>query len=153
VVRFAVAWAVASADAGVRPFLAAVLVLGTVLALVNLVPIAPLDGYVLLGHATGTLGLAAASQAYAMLAVPARLGGSRAVEQRAAVARYPRGRRRLYATYAVVGPLTVLSCAAASVLVAAALIPDAAGPWRWAGPLAVAVLVVAGLATTQRGRT
>ncbi|WP_167736710.1 M50 family metallopeptidase [Nocardioides sp. 1609] len=152
-VPFAIAWWATSPDAAVRPFLAAVLVLGTVLALVNLVPLAPLDGYVLLTHATGTLGLTAASQGYATLAVSARLGGRRATDQRLAVARYPRGLRRLYAAYALASPLIVLACAALAVWVAASLIPDAAGPWQWAGPLALAVLVVAGLATTQRSRT
>ncbi|QCW49583.1 M50 family metallopeptidase [Nocardioides dongxiaopingii] len=152
-VPFATAWWATSPDAAVRPFLAAVLVLGTVLGLVNLVPLAPLDGYVLLTHATGTLGLTAASQGYATLAVGARLGGRRATDQRLAVARYPRGLRRLYAAYALASPLIVLACAAFAVWVAASVIPDAAGPWRWAGPLAVAVLVVAGLATTQRSRT
>lgn len=151
-VPFAIAWWATSPDAGVRPFLAAVLVLGTALALVNLVPLAPLDGYVLLSHATGTLGLTAASQAYATQAVSARVGGRRAAEQRVAVARYPRPLRRLYAIYALAAPLTVLACMAAAVWVAAALIPDAAGPWQWAGPLGFAVLVVAGLATTQRSR-
>ena len=152
-VPFAVAWAVTDPDSGVRPFLAAVLVLGAALALLNLVPLAPLDGYVLLTHATGTLGLTAASQAYATQAVAARLGGARAADQRLAVSRYPRGLRRLYATYAVAAPLVVLACVAAAVWVAASAIPDSAGAWRWAGPLALALLAVAGLATTQRSRT
>lgn len=149
---FAPTWAGAELGADLRSFLAAVLICGVVLGLVNLVPLAPLDGYVLLGHATRTLGLAAASQTYASLAIAARLGGSRAATQREEVHRYPRHLRRLYAGYAVAAPLTVLACATASVLVLAAVIPDAAGPWRWAGPIAVAVLVIAGLATTQRSK-
>lgn len=151
-VPFAVAWFVTGPDAGAKPFLAAVLVCGTVLGLVNLVPLAPLDGYVLLSHATGTLGLARSSQAYATAAVAARLGGSRATAQREAVAAHPAPLRRLYATYAVAAPLIVLACAGAAVLVLAAVIPDEAGAWQWAGPIAVAVLVVAGMATTQRAR-
>lgn len=148
-VPFAVFW-LAAPDSTARPFLAAVLVGGTILGLVNLVPIAPLDGYVMLSHATGTVSLAAESQRYAVMAVAARLGGSRAVTQRQSVSRYPRPLRRLYAIYALVAPVTVLCCAVAAVLVLIALIPEAAGPWRYAGPIAVAVLLVAGMAASQR---
>lgn len=148
---FAVLWLAAPGSAA-RPFLAAVLIGGTVLGLVNLVPIAPLDGYVMLSHATGTVSLAAESQRYAVMAVPATLGGSRAQAQRESVSRYPRPLRRLYATYAVVAPLLVLGCALAAVLVLIAVIPEAAGPWRYAGPIAVAVLAVAGMAAGQRRR-
>ncbi|WP_073951258.1 metalloprotease [Streptomyces kebangsaanensis] len=101
---FALWWALLDpADPG-RPPLTGMLFVGIVQALSNLVPLPPLDGYRMLGHALGTANLAPEARTYLAL----RRRG------RDAVAAYPRRARRLYTSYAVTAAALVLLAAAGS---------------------------------------
>lgn len=122
------------------------------LTVANLVPLAPLDGYVVLSHATGVLRLTTQSQQYAGVHLRAVVRRSDD-EARTTRERYPARLRRIYLGYALLAPLLVLALATGAVFIAAALIPQSAGPWRYAGPIAAVLLVITGMATTQRNRT
>ncbi|MGX4688995.1 metalloprotease [Streptomyces sp. JNUCC 63] len=99
---FALWWALLDpADPGHRP-LTGMLFVGIVQALSNLVPLPPLDGYRMLGHALGTANLAPETRTYLAL----RRRG------RDAVAAYPRRARRLYTSYAATAVALVLLAAA-----------------------------------------
>ncbi|MFF4317971.1 metalloprotease [Streptomyces sp. NPDC001568] len=78
--------------------LGALMLLGSAQALVNLVPLPPLDGYAILGHALRVTRLAPASSAYLRLRL----------RDRAAAAAYPARARRLYLGYGVGSALLVL---------------------------------------------
>ncbi len=56
-----------------RPFLGGLLLFGTAMALANLLPLPPLDGYKILGYALGTVQLATDSRAFAALVVKAAI--------------------------------------------------------------------------------
>ncbi|QES46758.1 peptidase M50 [Streptomyces venezuelae] len=82
--------------------LSALLLLGTAQALVNLLPLPPLDGYTLLGHALRVTRLAPAGSAYLRLRM----------RDRAAAAAYPARARRIYLAYGIGSALLVLLLAA-----------------------------------------
>ncbi|WP_443075704.1 peptidase M50 [Streptomyces sp. TRM 70351] len=111
---FAVWWALAPEDGTERPLLAGLLLLGGVQALSNIVPIPPLDGYRMLGHALGAAQLAPETRAYLTL--------RRREGRAAATTAYPRRARVLYTAYGAVWAALVClavggTCAAAAVLV------------------------------------
>ncbi|WP_255311279.1 M50 family metallopeptidase [Streptomyces viridosporus] len=95
-------WALLDPADPVRPPLTGMLFVGIVQALSNLVPLPPLDGYRMLGHALGTANLAPETGVYLTL----RRRG------RDAIAAYPRRARRLYTSYAVTAVALVLLAAA-----------------------------------------
>lgn len=105
---FALWWFLLPGTATARPYLAGLLFLGGVQGLSNLVPLPPLDGYRMLGHALGTVRLAPETRTYLALR---RSGG----EARAA---YPRRARRIYRAYAAGFALLVLLAAGATCAVA-----------------------------------
>ncbi|MFF4105019.1 peptidase M50 [Streptomyces sp. NPDC001903] len=94
--------ALAPGDATGR-VLGALLLLGSAQALVNLVPLPPLDGYTMLGHALRVTRLAPAGSAYVRLRL----------RDRAAAAGYPARARRIYLGYAVGSAVLVLLAACA----------------------------------------
>ncbi|WP_073810227.1 hypothetical protein [Kitasatospora sp. CB01950] len=134
------AWALLPAHAQARPFLGGLLLLGTAVALGNLLPLPPLDGYKALGYALDTLQLATESRTFATVAARAAIRRD-GTELR----RYPARLRLAYGGYAL--GCTVLAAAllaAASALLAA-----------WYGPLAgwlPAFSVAAALALWAAGR-
>ncbi|MEU8518861.1 M50 family metallopeptidase [Streptomyces sp. NBC_01216] len=96
----------------VRAPLAGMLFVGMAQALSNLVPLPPLDGYRMLGHALGAAHLAPETRIYLAL----RRQG------REAVAGYPRRARRLHTSYAVTaGGFVLLAVVGGCALVAALL--------------------------------
>ncbi|MFB7369535.1 metalloprotease [Streptomyces sp. NPDC056222] len=101
---FALWWALLEQADPIRPPLAGVLFIGIVQALSNLVPLPPLDGYRILGHALGTANLAPETWTYVAL----RRQG------REAVAAYPRRARRIHTSYAVTAVALVLLAVAGS---------------------------------------
>ncbi|MEV7280911.1 M50 family metallopeptidase [Streptomyces sp. NPDC093111] len=105
---FGVWWWLLPADAPERSPLAGLLVLGTIQALSNLVPLPPLDGYRMLGHALGADHLAPETRAYLSL----RRHGDEAAE---ALAGYSARARRIYTAYALGSTLVVLVAAAATI--------------------------------------
>ncbi|WP_405706578.1 peptidase M50 [Streptomyces xanthophaeus] len=82
--------------------LGALLLLGSAQALVNLLPLPPLDGYTMLGHALRVTRLAPASSAYLRLRM----------RDRTAAAAYPARARRLYLAYGAGSAVLVLLLAA-----------------------------------------
>ncbi|MFI5999403.1 peptidase M50 [Streptomyces sp. NPDC051366] len=94
--------ALAPGDATGR-VLGALLLLGSAQALVNLVPLPPLDGYTMLGHALRVTRLAPAGSAYLRLRL----------RDRAAAAAYPVRARRIYLGYAIGSAVLVLLAACA----------------------------------------
>jgi putative peptide zinc metalloprotease protein len=87
-VPLAVVWLALAPGSAPRAALAGLLAIGAVQALVNLVPLPPLDGYRALGHALGTTRLATESRRFLRLALLRR-----------GVAGYPRRARFVYAGY------------------------------------------------------
>ncbi|MFD5936878.1 peptidase M50 [Streptomyces sp. NPDC060333] len=78
--------------------LGALLLLGSVQALVNLLPLPPLDGYTMLGHGLRVTRLAPAGSAYLRLRL----------RDRAAAAAYPVRARRIYLAYGIGSAVLVL---------------------------------------------
>ncbi|GLV91997.1 hypothetical protein Slala04_34510 [Streptomyces lavendulae subsp. lavendulae] len=100
---FAAWWAaLPPGDDPTRRTLAALLLIGSAQALVNLVPLPPLDGYTMLGHGLRVTRLAPASSGYLRLRM----------RDRTAAAAYPARARRLYLGYAVGSAVLVLLLAA-----------------------------------------
>ncbi|MGW2271226.1 peptidase M50 [Streptomyces yangpuensis] len=96
-------WAALPAgDDPTRRTLSALLLIGSAQALVNLIPLPPLDGYTMLGHGLRVTRLAPASSGYLRLRM----------RDRAAAAAYPPRARRLYLGYAVGSTALVLLLAA-----------------------------------------
>ncbi|GGV34594.1 hypothetical protein GCM10010495_59470 [Kitasatospora herbaricolor] len=131
-------WALLPDRAQARPFLAGLLLFGTVMALANLLPLPPLDGYKMLGYALGHVQLATDSRTFAVLLARAAVRRGRP----AALAGYS-GRLRL-----VLGGYALLCAGLAALALAATgplcrrLLPD-----RWAGAAGWAPVLLAGCAS------
>ncbi len=95
-------WAALPEDDPTRRVLAALLLIGSAQALVNLIPLPPLDGYTMLGHGLRVTRLAPASSGYLRLRM----------RDRAAAAAYPPRARRLYLGYGIGSAVLVLLLAA-----------------------------------------
>lgn len=94
-------WAALPSGDPTRRVLGALLLIGSAQALVNLIPLPPLDGYTMLGHALRVTRLAPASSAYLRLRT----------RDRAAAAAYPPRARRLYLGYGIGSAVLVLALA------------------------------------------
>lgn len=117
-----------------RPFLGGLLLLGTVMALANLVPLPPLDGYRMLGHALGSVQLATDSRQFVALL-------ARAAVRRGSVAGYPVRLRLVLGGYALLCAALAGAALAAVGPVSRRLLPD-----RWVQVSGWAPLLVAGAA-------
>ncbi|MFC1434800.1 peptidase M50 [Streptacidiphilus sp. N1-3] len=106
---FCVWWAALPPGGDTRRALSGLLLLGSAQALVNLVPLPPLDGYAMLSNALGLAGYATETRRYLGLRL------SRGPEARTRLAAYS---RRAHLVYGLYGLATALLCAA----VAAALL-------------------------------
>ncbi|MFE7750922.1 metalloprotease [Streptomyces sp. NPDC057428] len=95
---FGIWWSTLPGGAPARPLLAGLLLLGSVQALSNLVPLPPLDGYRMLGHLLRTAHLAPETRAYLAL---------RRTRPEAASA-YPRRARLIYTAYGTGSVLLIL---------------------------------------------
>ncbi|OEV06299.1 peptidase M50 [Streptomyces nanshensis] len=84
-------WSVLPPDDSTRRVLSGLLLLGSVQALANLLPLPPLDGYTMLSHALRVSGYAPESGRYLRLRL----------RDRAAAASYPRRARILYTAYGI----------------------------------------------------
>ncbi|MFJ4466869.1 peptidase M50 [Streptomyces sp. NPDC089424] len=102
---FALWWAVLDTGDPTRRVLSGLLLLGSVQALVNLLPLPPLDGYTMLSHVLGVSNYAPESGRYLRL----RLRDGQAA------AGYPRRARVLYTAYGIGSSVLVCLIAAASV--------------------------------------
>ncbi|MGW4384151.1 peptidase M50 [Kitasatospora sp. NPDC004531] len=129
------AWALLPAHAQARPFLGALLLLGTAVALGNLLPLPPLDGYKALGYALDTLQLATESRRFAAVAARAAIR-----RDSAELRRYPTRLRLAYGGYALgCAALSAALLAAASALLAAWFGPPAG--WLPGGAVAAALVL------------
>ncbi|MGV9788163.1 ATP-binding cassette domain-containing protein [Streptomyces sp. NPDC003435] len=135
-VPFYAVWVLLPDGAQARPALGALLLLGTVLGVANLLPLPPLDGYKALGHALGVSGLSEGARTFTGLAV-------RALFCRGpGIAAYPARLRLLYGGFAL---LTAVQSAALLVLCGAALramLPDGLAVLAWSLPPALLAAVL-----------
>ncbi|WP_326701801.1 M50 family metallopeptidase [Streptomyces sp. NBC_01754] len=111
---FALWWYLLPDEDPARPLLAGLLFLGSVQGLSNLVPLPPLDGYRMLGHALGAAHLAPETRAYLAL----RLGRSGA----GATAAYPRRARVIHTAYGIGSVLLLLLAVTGTCTVALLLL-------------------------------
>ncbi|MEU3661473.1 M50 family metallopeptidase [Streptomyces sp. NPDC032940] len=107
---FAVWWALLETGDPTRRVLSGLLVLGSAQALVNLVPLPPLDGYTMLSHLVGASDLAPDSGRYLRLRM----------RDRQAAAVYPPRARVVYLAYGIGS--SVLVCLIAAALITAAVV-------------------------------
>ncbi|MGK4579050.1 peptidase M50 [Kitasatospora sp. HPMI-4] len=131
-------WALLPAHAQARPFLGGLLLLGTALALANLLPLPPLDGYKALGYALDCLQLATESRRFtALLAVAALRRDATALRV------YPVRLRLVYGGYALGCALLAAAVLAALGPLGARLLPARFGPVAGYAPaLAAAAALV-----------
>ncbi|MFC5144867.1 peptidase M50 [Streptomyces aureoversilis] len=139
-------WSLLPGGDASRGPLAGLLFTGSVLALTNLVPLPPLDGYKMLGHALGMADYATESRRFL------RLLGARAVRRGDGVAAYPRAARIAYTAYGLGAVLLVGGSGAGLVLLCHHLAGDRYGAWAAAVPaLLVAALVAVTGPWARRG--
>ncbi|MCD9194524.1 metalloprotease [Streptomyces albireticuli] len=141
-------WSLLPGGDPVRGPVAGLLFTGSVLALTNLVPLPPMDGYKMLGHGLGMADYATESRRFL------RLLCARAVRRGDGVAGYPRGARIAYAAYGLGAVLLVCGGGAGFVLLCHHLQGDRYGVWAAVVPaLLIAALVAAtGPWAGRRGR-
>ncbi|MEU9130828.1 M50 family metallopeptidase [Kitasatospora sp. NPDC048540] len=130
------------------PALSALLLSGSALALVNLVPLPPFDGYRMIGHALGVHRLAAESRRYLALRITTTLRR----DTPARLTPYPRRARAVYTAYGL-GTLTALTGAAVlwSAAWYRALAPHH-GAWTAAAPTSLPLLLLTLTALPARRR-
>ncbi|MGA4928897.1 ATP-binding cassette domain-containing protein [Streptomyces incarnatus] len=145
-VPFHVAWLLLPADAQARPAFGALLLLGVVTGLANLLPLAPLDGYRALGHALGVSGLAEGSRAFTALAARALL------RRGPGLGAYPPRLRLLYGGFALLTAAQTAALLALAGLVLRHLLPDSLALLAWWLPTALlaAALLLWGLGNVGR---
>ncbi|MEU1820106.1 M50 family metallopeptidase [Streptomyces roseifaciens] len=128
-------WSLLPGGDAARGPLAGLLFTGSVLALTNLVPLPPLDGYKMLGHALGMADYATESRRFL------RLLAARAVRRGDGVAAYPRAARIAYTAYGLGAVVLVGGSGTGFVLLCHHLAGDRYGVWA----VVVPVLLVAAL--------
>ncbi len=131
----------------VRDVMAALLLAGSVLALSNLIPLPPLDGYQILSHVLGMSEYAAESRKYLTLLIRRR--GSSPT----ALAAYPRNARRAFLGYAAGSALLVAGLCAGIVLVSRHLLTERFGVLATVVPAALLALMVAATAARPQAGT
>jgi putative peptide zinc metalloprotease protein len=119
-VPFAVAW-VALPSSAARPALAGLLLIGSAQTLLNFIPIPPLDGYKMLGHAIGVTHLATHSRRFLHRVL------GRAVRRGPGIGAYPRRARVVYATYGLAGVGAMAATATGILLLGRHLIAERLG--------------------------
>ena len=128
---FAIAWAAVPGDGPAGRLLGGLLAVGTVWALVNLIPLPPLDGYKALSYALGISRLATESRHFAQSAA------ARVVRRGPGVAGYPPRLRIVYGGYAAATVALPLAFCATAVLAGRRYLMDHFGPGAGAVPPAV----------------
>lgn len=129
-------WALLPDSAQAIPFLGGLLLLGTAMALLNLVPLPPLDGYKILGYSLGTLRLATESRTFLTVAAAA-LRPARAPDARARLRRYPGRLRLVHGGFALCCAALALAVLAGAGLMCRAALPERWEAWTFYLPLAV----------------
>ncbi|GAA3776301.1 hypothetical protein GCM10022225_75350 [Plantactinospora mayteni] len=135
---FGVVWLVLPPTAPARPALAGILLIGSVQALVNFVPLPPLDGYKVVSHAFGVTHLYTGTRQFLWQA--ARAGAGRGP----GIAAYPLRARVYYLGYGLI--LLVLALAAGTAIV---LLGRQLGAGRLGS--AAVVVTIAAVAMTVAG--
>jgi ABC-type multidrug transport system ATPase subunit/Zn-dependent protease len=107
------------------PALGGLLLLGTAMALLNLVPLPPLDGYKALGYGLGTLQLASQSRVFTGLTVAA----ARRDGAKAALRAYPRRLRLVHGGYAALCALMAVAALAVAGLLCRQALPGRYGDY------------------------
>lgn len=131
---FWIGWAACPPGAA-RRLLGGLLLIGMAAALVNLLPLPPLDGYLALGYALGVSRLATESKTLI------KLTAARVVGRGKGAVGYPTRLRLLYAGYGTLSAALALGLAIAAVLVSRRILIDHFG--RSAGVVPVALVASA----------
>lgn len=134
---FWIAWAACPPGGPARRLLGGLLLIGMAAALVNLLPLPPLDGYLILGYALGVSRLATESNTFL------KLTAARAVRRGKGAVRYPTRLRVLYAAYGTLSYALALGLAAAAVLVSRRILIDHFGRSAGAVPVVLVACAVA----------
>jgi putative peptide zinc metalloprotease protein len=134
-------WLLLPADAELRSAVGALLLLGSVQALANLVPIPPLDGYAILGHALNMTDLGTQSRQYFRLLARA------AIRRGTGPSDYPRWTAVVYLGYAAFLVVAVSAVCVGSVWLCIAVLP------RPYGVLSAAALLMIWIARAVGGKT
>ncbi len=132
---FWIAWAASPPGGSARRLLGGLLLIGMAAALVNLLPLPPLDGYLALGYALGVSRLATESNTFLKLAA------ARVVRRGDGTGGYPARLRVLYAAYGTLSYALALGLATAAMLVSRRMLIDHFG--RSAGVVPVALVASA----------
>jgi putative peptide zinc metalloprotease protein len=140
-------WALLPPCHPVRDVTAALLLAGTGQALLNLVPLPPLDGYQILSHVLGMADYAAESRKYLLLLT------RRQQASRSMVSGYPRPVRLAYLGYAIGSALLVLGACTGGVLLCRHFLTDRFGAAATVVPTVLLALMVAATVARPRGRT
>lgn len=130
-------WALLPGSAQAVPFVGGLLLLGTAMALLNLIPLPPLDGYKALGYGLGTLRLASESRTFLRAAVLAALR-----RPGAGLTPYSRRLRLVHGGYAALCGLLAAAALAGAGLLCRAALPAAWSPWTAGLPLALIALAL-----------
>ncbi|MGV9340068.1 ATP-binding cassette domain-containing protein [Streptomyces sp. NPDC003688] len=135
-VPFYPVWALLPAGSDSRSALGALLLLGTVLGLANLLPMPPLDGYKALAHALGVVELAGNSRTFMALAV------RRVFRRGPGVAAYPARLRLLYGGFALLIAVQSAALLALCGFALRSLLPDRYAALAWSLPPALLAAVL-----------
>jgi hypothetical protein len=132
-VPFWVAWLLSPADGAARRDLGGLLLINVLAVLVILLPLPPLDGYLVLCYALGVSRLATESTAFAKLAAGSLIGRGR----RGGIAGYSVRLRVLYSSYTLLSLGTAAAASGAVILVARRMLTDRFGPSAGMVPVAL----------------
>jgi putative peptide zinc metalloprotease protein len=135
---FWAAWLLSPASGPAGRDLGGLLLIGALAALVNLLPLPPLDGYLVLCYALGVSRLATESSTFAKLAVSSLIG-----RRRDAVAGYSPRLRVLYSSYTLLALALAVGTSGAAILVARKMLIDRFGSAAGLVPVALVGAAIA----------
>ncbi|SHM61260.1 ABC-type multidrug transport system, ATPase component [Actinacidiphila paucisporea] len=134
-------WALLPDSAQALPALGGLLLLGTAMALLNLLPLPPLDGYKILGYVLGTLRLATESRTFLTVAAGSLRGADGGARTR--LRRYPARLRLIHGGFALGCAVAALAVLAGAGLLCRATLPERYGSWTPYLPLAAIAAALA----------
>ncbi|GAA3383176.1 metalloprotease [Cryptosporangium minutisporangium] len=144
----AVVWVVLPTSSEARPALAGLLLVGSAQAMLNLIPLAPLDGYKMLGHGLRVAHLTTESRRFVHLLL------RRAVGRGPGAAAYRSKARLLYGLYALFGVVAATGAAVGVLLACRRLVTERFGSPGVVITIAVLSMTLAGwLARPADSRT
>jgi putative peptide zinc metalloprotease protein len=144
---FALALLLLPPTAPARPALAGILLIGSAQALINFIPLPPLDGYKIVSHALGVTHLATGTRRFLSLAVRGLVGRG------AGTMAYPARARLAYSTYGLTTLILAVAAGTAMVRLGRELAAGRLGSAAVVVTIAVAAMTVAGWLARPRRRS